>query len=68
MRYGDALSPYFFVLCVERLNQLIKKSVEEGRWKGICLSKQGPVLTHLCFVDDLVLLAEASMDQMREIK
>lgn len=68
VRQGDALSPYLFVLCIERLNHLIKRLVEEGRWKGIRLSNQGPMITHLFFADDLVLIAEATPEQMREVK
>lgn len=68
IRQGDALSPYLFVLCVDRLTHLIKHLAEEGKWKGIKLSRRGPTLTHLFFADDLVLLAEASVDQMQEIR
>lgn len=68
VRQGDALSPYLFVLCVDRLSHLIKQAVHEGRWKGVRLSRTGPLLTHLFFADDLVLFAEATGDQMAEIK
>lgn len=68
VRQGDAISPYLFVMCVDRLSHLVKKLVDEGRWKGIRLSRTGPLLTHLFFADDLVLFAEASVDQMTEIK
>lgn len=68
LRQADALSPYLFVLCVKRLNHLIKRSVDEGHWKGIGLSRHGAMIIHLFFADDLALLVEASVKQMREVK
>lgn len=58
---GDPLSPYLFVLCMERLCHLIDEAVENGRWKPIRLSRGGPQLSYICFADDLILFAEASV-------
>lgn len=55
------MSPYIFVLCMERLSHLITKSVHEGEWKGVRLSRNSPLLSHLLFVDDMVLFREASL-------
>ncbi|KAE8661412.1 hypothetical protein F3Y22_tig00113725pilonHSYRG00162 [Hibiscus syriacus] len=41
IRQGDPLSPYLFVICIERLAQEIKLAVEKGNWKPIKLSKNG---------------------------
>lgn len=41
IRQDDPLSPYLFVLCVERLGHLIQHAVEEGTWKLIQLSPGG---------------------------
>lgn len=42
--------------------------MQQGKWKGIRLSRYGPLLTHLFFADDLVLFAEASQEQINIIK
>lgn len=68
LRQGDPLSPYLFVLCMERLCHLIEKSVEEKKWKPVSLSRGGPKLSHICFAYDLILFAEASVAQIIVIR
>ncbi|XP_019189019.1 PREDICTED: uncharacterized protein LOC109183394 [Ipomoea nil] len=61
VRQGDSISPYLFVLCIERLCHIITEAVTQGRWKGIKVSRNGPSsISHLFFADDMVLFAEAS--------
>lgn len=62
--HGDPLSPYLFVLCMERLRRCFEKVVHNGRWKPIRLNKNGPTISHLFFTDGHILFGEASMDQM----
>lgn len=62
IRQGDFISPYLFVLCIERLFHLINYEVEQGLWKPIQLSRSGPKISHLSFAYDLLLFAEASLD------
>lgn len=64
VRQGDPLSPYLFVLCMERLGQMITKKVREGTWKGLKFNKQSPTISHLFFADDLILFGEASEAQI----
>ncbi|KAG7585751.1 Pentatricopeptide repeat [Arabidopsis thaliana x Arabidopsis arenosa] len=68
LRQGDPLSPYLFVLCLERLCHLIELAVDSKEWKPINLSRGGPKLSHVCFADDLILFAEASVSQVRVIR
>lgn len=62
------MSPYIFVLCMERLAQGIGKKVDEGQWKPIWLSRGCVGLTHLCFADDLLVFSEASEEHVRIVK
>lgn len=64
IRQGDPISPYFFVLCMERLAHLIQKEVTNGAWKPVVLSRGGPPISHLFFADDLLLFGEASSEQI----
>lgn len=55
IRQGDHLSPYIFVLCMEKLSHLIKQKLALGSWKCVKISRGGPEVSHLFFVDDLIL-------------
>lgn len=64
IRQGDPLSPYTFVICMDNLSHIIADSVREGNWKPMKVGRQGLNISHLNFTDDLLLFAEASVEQM----
>ena len=68
LRQGDPLSPYLFVLIMEKFAHLIQTEVEEDNWKPFRLKKSGTCISHLFFADDLMLFAEVDMDQAAIIK
>nr|GMD43851.1 uncharacterized protein LOC109174175 [Ipomoea batatas] len=53
LRQGDAMSPAIFVLCMEKLSQMITLRVNSGGWKGIQFTPDSPILSHLCFANDM---------------
>lgn len=64
VRQGCPLSPYIFVLCMERLAGLIEARVHEGTCFPLRVSRRGLPLSYLFYADDFILMGEASRHQM----
>ncbi|KAM0028414.1 putative RNA-directed DNA polymerase [Helianthus debilis subsp. tardiflorus] len=60
LRQGDPLSPFLFVIAMEALSGIMKKAVSEGIFKGLKCTRNGQVLSHLIYADDVVFLGEWS--------
>lgn len=54
LRYGDSLSPYLSIMCMEVLSKLMDKAASEGVFDYHAQCK-ALSLTHLVFADDLVI-------------
>jgi len=67
LRQGDPLSPYLFVICIERLRDLIDKLVHEGHWQPLHISHDGPKISHLFFAYDVLLFEKAKTSQAQFI-
>ncbi|XP_057744794.1 uncharacterized protein LOC130962625 [Arachis stenosperma] len=68
VRQGDPISPYLFVICMDKLSQLIEELVHLGEWKPMAAGRRGPRISHLIFADDVLLFTEASQEQMQRVK
>ncbi|XP_015939884.1 uncharacterized protein LOC107465419 [Arachis duranensis] len=67
LRQGDPMSPYLFVLCMERLACYISHKVVEGVWKPVSVTRSGPKFSHLMFADDLLLFCQATKSQVQMV-
>ncbi|XP_048494804.1 uncharacterized protein LOC125494938 [Beta vulgaris subsp. vulgaris] len=68
LRQGDPLSPFLFVLAVEVLNLMVKKSTELNKWTGLEITKGGSTLTHLQYADDTILFSPPSVKSLLNIR
>jgi hypothetical protein len=68
LRQGDPLSPYLFILCMEKLSIAINNAVLHGNWEPIRMSSTIPHISHLLFADDVLLFTKAKNSQFRFIK
>lgn len=53
---------------MERLTHRIKLAINQGQWKPIKIGRRCPELSHLLFVDDIILFAEVSFNQVEVIQ
>jgi hypothetical protein len=67
VRQGDPMSPYLFVLCMDKLSHLIIEAIEEGHWKPMRAGRNGPLISHLMFADDLLLFGQANDDNLKTV-
>lgn len=64
LRKGGSISPYLFVLSMDKLSYMINEVVEKEDWIGIRAGRIWPIISHLMFADDLILFGKATKKQM----
>eukprot|EP00253_Pinus_taeda_P002842 PITA_02842 len=67
LRQGCPLSPLLFLLVAEGLSQLLLKAKREGSIKGLEVAGN-LFITHLLFVDDILLFCNGSLFEFKKIK
>lgn len=67
LRQGDPLSPYLFGLATDVLSFRLTQALQEGKIEGFRFTPHSQALTHLFFVDDSLLFAEATVREAMSI-
>ena len=68
IRQGDPISPYLFLFCSEGLIGLLTKAVECASLRGYRLCAQTPIISHLLFINDIIIFCGADNDQASVLK
>lgn len=68
VRQGDPLSPYIYIMCVEGLSAMIRRSEAVGLLHGCRVARGAPVVSHLLFADDCYLFFRANTTQASVMK
>lgn len=64
LREGDPISPFLFVLWMDKFSHLIMDSVDHNLWVGIKASRKGPMVSHLMFLNNILLFGQAIESQI----
>lgn len=68
LRQGCPLAPYLFLLCSEWLAGLLKQQVTSNRFKGVQCTRTSPIISHLFFADDSLILGSADIQNCNIIR
>lgn len=68
LKKGDPLSPYLFIICMNVLSCLLSKAERNGDLQGIQFARRGPNISHLMYVDDLMVFFEADSQSILCLK
>lgn len=64
LRQGDPLSPFIFTLVGESLNKLVEKARDLGIVRGFRAAPNGPIITHVQFLDDKLFFCEPTRKEI----
>ncbi|KAJ0919470.1 putative RNA-directed DNA polymerase [Helianthus annuus] len=67
MRQGDPLSPLLFLVVMEALSRMFTRAREAGVIKGILTPNNGPIMSHLLYADDTIVLGDWSKEEMSNV-
>jgi hypothetical protein len=67
LRQGDPLSPYLFLICAEGFSTLLNQAEQEGSLRRIKVCPGAPMVSHLLFADDSLILFRAKEGDAQKV-
>lgn len=67
LKQGDPLSPYLFVICMEKLALMINDSMTKGSQKSIKISSQGLPIILFFFLRMIFIFTKAKASQVKNV-
>ena len=64
LRQGDPLSSYLFILGQEIFSRMLEHELRNKNLNGIKTSSNGPTISHLMYVDDIILFSKATLEML----
>lgn len=59
--------PFLFILCSEVLSRIIVREIDRDSLKGINISQNSLGISHLLFIDDLIVFSKATMEEAKAV-
>ena len=67
LKQGDLMSTFLFILCTEGLIHMLNTTARNDKIQGIRFDEEGPMIHHMLFADDSLLICRANQDQAAEL-
>lgn len=67
LRQEEPLSPYLFIIMQEMLSLILKHFFETGKIGHFTHTRNTPLISHLMYVDDIVIFANGGMRAVRSL-
>lgn len=67
VRQCDPLSPFLFIITMEGLNVALMEARDKGIFNGVQLPNNGPILTHMFYIDDALVAGEWSRSNLKNL-
>lgn len=67
LRQEESLSPYIFLLCIEDLVNLVKKSALTKCLEGVRVYRGTPMINHLLFADNSLIFCQTNQEASHQL-
>ncbi|XP_021975310.1 uncharacterized protein LOC110870437 [Helianthus annuus] len=68
IRQGDTISPFSFLIVMEGLSSMLRMACDNGMFDGVQLNNDGPIISHLLYADDTMVMGKWSQFNFNVLK